>query len=97
MTRRITGAWLTSGGSMVLATDLGPGCVHDRDLGLALDATCDGNGAPLNEDALCALQAGAAQVVEIDFGKVKLPLRAIAAENVAAHFHFEPSPAPPAS
>jgi hypothetical protein len=96
MAQRITGVWLADDGSLVLDTDLGAGLVHDRDLGMVLESARDGNGAPLTEDALSSLQAGAKQLVEVDFGNVKLPLQAIAAENVAAHFHFEPDPAPPA-
>jgi len=40
---RVDAAWLTTEGDLVLATDLGPGAIHDLDLaGLAIDASADG-------------------------------------------------------
>jgi hypothetical protein len=93
--QRIDAALLDDTGSLIFATDLGPGLVHDRDLVIALDAARDKEGMPATEAAFTALQQGRAGTIHIDIGSAKLPLQAISFHELAARFHFEPDPALP--
>jgi hypothetical protein len=53
----VRGAWLDEDGSVLLATELGPGIVHDRDLERLLPAFIDANGNPLSEAVFAELMA----------------------------------------
>jgi hypothetical protein len=94
---RIDAVLLETAGSLILATDLGPGLVQDRDLGIALDTARDESGAPAPEAAFTALQRGDVRKIDIDFGNAKLPLQTISLQELPQRFHFEPNPAPPES
>jgi hypothetical protein len=94
---RIDAVILDSAGSLILATDLGPGLVQDRDLGIALDAACDEQGRPASEAAFAALLRGEDRAISVDFGSSKLLLETIACDEVATRFKFETNPAPPAA
>lgn len=95
--RRIDAVMLDSTGSLMLATDLGPGLVHDRDLAIALDAARGKQGVPVSEADFNALLRGEAREIEVDFGSVKLPLQTIASEELPKRFGFERNPAPAAA
>jgi hypothetical protein len=94
---RIDAVFLESAGSLILATDLGPGLVQDRDLGIALENACDEAGTPAPEAAFADLQLGEARKIAIDFGRAKLPLQTTTLQELPGRFHFEPNPAPPES
>jgi hypothetical protein len=93
--QRIDAALLDDAGSLILATNLGPGLVHDRDLATALDAARDEFGLPATETAFNALQQVGAGQLYIETGSARLPLRCIAFRELAPRFHYEPNPAPP--
>jgi hypothetical protein len=93
--QRIDAAMLDDAGSLIIATNLGPGLVRDRDLGIALDAARDDDGTPATEAAFTALQHGDSRPLYFETGNAKLPLQSIAFRELAARFHFEPDPAQP--
>jgi hypothetical protein len=94
--KKIDAVLLDETGKLILATDLGPGLVHDRDLAIALDAAHEQGGQVATEAAFNALRKGRGRI-EIDTGNAKLPLHTIAFSELSSLFHFEPKPAPPAS
>jgi hypothetical protein len=94
--KKIDAVLLDETGELILATDLGPGLVHDRDLAIALDAALEAGGKTASEAAFDALRLGRGRI-EIDTGSAKLPLHTIAFSELPSLFHFEPRPAPPAS
>jgi hypothetical protein len=83
-------------GQLILATDLGPGLVNDRDLAMTLDSAHEAGGKLASEAAFDALRQGRGRI-EIDTGSAKLPLHTIAFSELPSLFHFEPRPAPPAN
>jgi hypothetical protein len=89
----VRAAWIDDGGMLVLETELGPGCLLDRDLHALLDHIETANG-PVSEESLAALTAGALPDLALQLGRQRVPLSAIRAADVPARFRFNPAPAP---
>jgi hypothetical protein len=89
----VRAAWVDDGGMLVFETELGPGCLLDRDLPGLLDCIETANG-PASEDSLAALTAGALPDLALQLGNRRVPLSAIRAADVPARFRFDPAPAP---
>jgi hypothetical protein len=95
----VTGAWLDEDGALLLATEHGPGSVHDRDLDRLLPAFTDAGGAPLAEDALDELmeaaQHGRAAPLWLEFREARVKVEPIAAREAPGRFGFVAHPEPP--
>ena len=89
--QRIDAAFVDDDGAMVLATDLGPGLVHDRDLAIALAAVI---GPGDSDDSVAALLRGDVHDIRLDTGSSTVPLTRIALHELAKRFHFDPDPQP---
>lgn len=91
-------AWLDEGGSLLLETELGPGLVHDHDLGGVLGAFVDRTGRALEdgelECAVQAMQAGQGAAVWLAAGDHVIAVQPIAAAHVPGVLHFEQTPQP---
>jgi DUF2946 family protein len=96
VTQQVEAALIDAAGALILLTELGPGIVHDRDLGIALEAARYSGGAPVTEEAIAALQRGEAGKIAIGFGRAQIPLQALGPAALAARFGFDPDPKPPA-
>lgn len=92
----VSGAWLTDDGGLVLATELGVGLLHDRDLGAIDRALVTLAGERAGDHALMEL-------IETDSGErtlcialhgARVPLGRIAVADLAARFGFNPDPRP---
>jgi hypothetical protein len=90
--RAIERAWIDDAGTLLFATDLGPGVLLDRDLATVLPHIAPAAGA--GPDALAALESGQAAGLELRLGRA-VPLAAITAEEVPRRFGFDPAPRPP--
>jgi len=95
----IAGAWLDDQGRLVLATDAGPGVLHDRDLEGFLSHFTDGRGRPLNDAALeaafDALQQGQPADLALAWQEALLPVRPVRAAEVPGQFGYVRVPDPP--
>ena len=95
----VTGAWLDEDGALLLATEHGPGTVHDRDLERLLPAFTDAGGQPLAEDALGALmeaaQHGRPAPLWLKFHETRVRVEPIAAWEAPGRFGFVARPEPP--
>jgi hypothetical protein len=87
----IDAAFVDDDGAMVLATDLGPGLVHDRDLAIALEAVI---GAGERDDDLASLLRSDAKDLCLGVGVSSVPLTRIALHELVERFHFNPDPQP---
>jgi len=96
----VESAWLDEDGSLLLATDLGPGLVDDRDLPLLETSFVDANGSPLPGevlDALMELSPDERTVpVWFRFRERNVKVEAILSGDVPARLGFVREPAPPA-
>lgn len=86
------GAWLDEAGALILATDLGPGLLSDRDLATAAEAFLDARGGPVEEDPLALAARGE---LAITLAGTRLAVGTLRAAEVPARFGFDPAPAPP--
>ena len=91
--QRIDAIMFAPGGIFVIATELGPGLVHDRDMGFVVDAARSDDNVPVREQDFTALRVGEQCPIRIDLGNAKRPLEIIAIEDLPARFHFDPAPA----
>ena len=95
----IEGAWLDEEGSLVLATELGPGLVHDHDLPQLETSFVDVNGGALAEDVLEQLMELAARGEEVPvwfkFGEHNLRVGSIRSGAVPARFGYVREPREP--
>lgn len=95
----IEGAWLDEDGSLLLATDLGPGLVHDHDLPLIEGSFVDVNGTPLPEAVLEELMDLAAQQRTVPlwlrFRERSVRVDSIRSGDVPGHFGFVREPREP--
>lgn len=96
----VTGAWLDENGALLLATEHGPGTVHDRDLERLLPAFTDAGGNPLSEEALDELmdlaQGGKTVPLWLKFREYRVKVEPIAAREAPGRFGFVARPEPPA-
>jgi len=96
----VTGAWLDENGVLLLATEHGPGIVHDRDLERLLPAFTDAGGETLSEDALGELmeaaQRGRPVALWLKFSDHRIKVEPIASRKIAGRFGFVARPEPPA-
>src|SRR5262245_256427 len=95
----VDGAWLDEDGSLLLATDLGPGLVDDRDLPRLETSFVDANGTPLPEavlDDLMELAADERTVpVWFRFRERNVKVEPIRSSDVPARLAFVREPQPP--
>ena len=95
----VTGAWINEDGMLLLATEHGPGTVHDRDLERLLPAFTDANGKPLAEDALGELmeaaQNGRPAPLWLKYRGTRVRVEPIAAREAPDRFGFVAHPEPP--
>ena len=89
----VRAAWIDDAGMLVVETELGPGVLLDRDLPALLDRIETASG-PASEESLAALTAGALPDLTLDLGRRRVPLSAIAAQDLPARFGFNPAPVP---
>lgn len=92
-------AWLDQEGSLLLATEHGPGLVEDRDLQAIASLLADADGQPIGEeklaDALEAfMQAPEKHPLSLRYAGRHLPLGSINSRDVPKHFGFVPDPRP---
>jgi len=96
----VAGAWMDESGVLLLETDLGAGCVHDRDLERMLPHLVDANGNALPEAALDALveEAGLGGGVPmwLRFRESNVKIEPILSREAAGRFGFVARPEPPA-
>ena len=96
----VSGAWMDESGVLLLETDLGAGCVHDRDLERVLPYLVDANGNTLPEAALDALveEAGLGGGVPmwLKFRESNVKIEPIVSRVAAGRFGFVARPEPPA-
>jgi hypothetical protein len=92
----LRGAWLDDAGHLVIASDLGPGVLLDRDLHAIEARLGDAAGAPLDEARLEALLAGRSGdgAAYLDIGGARLAVAHIASAALPARFGFDPAPRP---
>ena len=92
-------AWLDEDGSLVLATELGPGLVYDHDLSQLETSFVDVNGGPLAEDVLEQLIELAARGEEMPvwfkFGEHSLKVGSIRSGAIPARLGFVRDPTEP--
>jgi hypothetical protein len=95
----VDGAWLDEDGSLLLATDLGPGLVHDHDLPQLETSFVDVNGNPLPEPVLDELMELAAEQraapLWLRFRERNVKVEPIRAGDVPGRFGFVREPQPP--
>jgi hypothetical protein len=93
-------AWIDENGALLLATDLGIGVVHDRDLDRLLPLFVDANGTALPEDVLDErmelTQQGRSVPLWLKLGGTMLKVEPLRASEVPVRFAFVPSPVQPA-
>jgi hypothetical protein len=97
---RLQSAWIDESGIVLLVTEYGVGMVDDRDLGRLLPYFTDASGVPLTEDAVAAAierrPSGDISGLHVRHRDQIVPVRAVAAENIAAQFGFVQRPVQPA-
>jgi hypothetical protein len=86
------GAWLDETGALILATDLGPGLLSDRDLPAAADGFFDASGRAVDDDPFALAARGA---LAVTLGGATLPVGTLRAAAAAERFGFDPAPAAP--
>ena len=96
--RRLLGAALVDGERFAVLTELGAGCVDDRDTGHFLDALTDESGRPFDDAGLERLLAGR-RPAALPAPRVGLigplePLQQLSAEQLGPAFGFQRDPAP---
>jgi hypothetical protein len=100
-THTVEGAWIDENGALLLATDMGPGVVHDRDLARLLPLFIDANGTALPEDVLDELmeltQQGRSVPLWLKLRDITLKVEPLRSSGVPARFGYVPYPAAPAS
>lgn len=96
----VAGAWMDEDGAVLLETDLGPGCLHDRDLERLLPHLVDDSGKPPSESALDELleQVGRGRRAPLwlKFREANVRIEPIASREAAGRFGFIARPEPPA-
>jgi Protein of unknown function (DUF2946) len=94
--RELRGAWLDDAGHLVIASDLGPGVVLDRDLHAIEARLVDAAGVPLGEPALEALLAGHCGGSEayLALEGARIAVAHIASAALPERFGFDPAPCP---
>lgn len=94
----VTGAWIDEDGALLLATGLGTGVVHDRDLARLLPLFIDANGGALAEDVfdelLERLQHGRPVPLWLKLRDTTLSVGTIRCAEVPARFGFVRVPEP---
>lgn len=92
----VSGAWLTDDGGLALATELGAGLLHDRDLGAVAGALVTRDGKRAGDHALMELlETGAGvQKFYVTLHGARIPLGRVAVADLAARFDFNPDPRP---
>ena len=97
---RVDGAWIDDAGIVLLATDLGPGVIDDRDLDRLLPCFTDECGGPLPEEtignAIERLQAGSGASLHFSYRAGTVPVSAVASADVPGRFGFVQRPVQPA-
>jgi hypothetical protein len=97
---RVTGAWLDENGVLLLATDLGPGTVDDRDLERLLPHLVGADGAPLPDAVLDELleraRQGRSAPMWLACGGARVPVKTVSSREVPQRFGFVARPEPPA-
>lgn len=95
----LSGAWIDDEGHLVLATEAGPGVLHDRDLEGFLSHFTDGRGQPLTdaalESALETLQQGQPADLALRWREALVPLQPVRAWDVPGQFGYVRVPDPP--
>jgi hypothetical protein len=95
----VESAWLDEDGSLVLATELGPGLVYDHDLSQLETSFVDVHGGPLAEDVLEQLMELAVRGEEVPvwfkFGEHSLKVGSIRSGAVPARLGFVREPQEP--
>jgi hypothetical protein len=95
--QRVAAAFLTSDSNLLLDTELGPGLILDRDLGIAFDSLQRAGAATATEEDVAALRRGERCDLGIAFDSARLALQSIRTDQIAARFRFDPAPGPPPS
>jgi len=96
----VSGAWMDEHGALLLATDVGPGCLSDRDLDRLLAHLVDANGNVLPEAALDALMEeaslGGAVPLWLRFRDSNVKIEPILSREAGARLGYVVRPEPPA-
>jgi hypothetical protein len=96
----VTGAWLDETGTLLLATDLGVGTIHDRDLERLLPALTDARGSALPEGELDELmtlaQQGRAVSLWLRFRDASIRIGSIQSAAAPERFGYVLRPVQPA-
>jgi hypothetical protein len=86
-------AWLDDAGALLVATELGPGVLDDRDLGTAAEHFADPHGAPVDDyPATLAVRGD----LRWRIAGHTVTVGTLRAADVPARFGFDAAPAPPA-
>ena len=96
----VSGAWLDENGALLLATDLGPGSLSDRDLDRLLPHLVDASGDALPEAALDQLMEeagrGGAVPLWLRFRDANVRIEPILSGEAPARLGYVARPEPPA-
>lgn len=91
----IAGVWIDDEGNLLLETEFGIGLVGSDALPRVSEFLVDGNGEPLDEDALQELlDGGASPGACLARGDQRIPVASIARAEVAQRFGFVANPRP---
>jgi hypothetical protein len=90
--RELRGAWLDEHGALLLATDLGPGVLTDRDLGDVAEAFADAAGTRVEDDPLAHARRGD---LRLALAGMNVAVGAVQSAAVPRTFGFDAAPAPP--
>lgn len=90
--RELRGAWLDEHGALLLATELGPGVLTDRDLADVAGAFTDAAGARVDDDPLAHVRRGDLRLV---LAGASVAVGTVQSAEVARTFGFDAVPAPP--
>jgi len=92
----VTGAWLDQEGTLLLATEHGPGLVDDRDLEYLPQFLNDASGKVLQEDEAIEIMQASDRSLCLQHSSELIAIEHIDSRSVAQRFGFNPKPVPPA-
>jgi len=97
---RVDGCWIDELGRVVVATDIGIGTIHDRDVEHVSRLFCDFDGTAPDEDSLLAaieaLQSGQGTALFLAWQERRIPIEPIRSDHVCERFGIIARPQPAA-
>lgn len=98
--KRVDSCWIDELGRVVVATDIGLGTIHDRDVEHLSRLFCNVDGTAPDEDSLLAaieaLQSGQEAALYLAWQQRRIPIQPIRSDDVLARFGIIARPQPAA-